>query len=406
MAVGLNAPAKLLPIAGIRLGTGNTGTRYSDRPDLLLIECVTGTTITAVFTQNRFCAAPVVVAKRHLQVGSPRALLVNAGSANAGNGQQGIDDAMECCRSLATHLDCQPEEILPFSTGVIGERLAVPKLLSTLPDCINSLNAGGWLAAANSIMTTDTIPKGCSRQITVEGKTITISGIVKGAGMIHPNMATLLVFIATDAAIVQATLDKILHECVDQSFNRITVDGDTSTNDACVLMATGQAKGINFSDPASQAYGQLLLALTSIFQELAQAIVRDAEGATKFVTIEVSGGESEADCAEVANTIASSPLVKTALFASDPNWGRILAAIGRARIDRLDIDQVDISINDVNILHRGCVDEDYSEEKGQAAMKPDELHIQVSLGNGDAHACVWTSDLSHEYIQINSEYRS
>ncbi len=406
MPVGLSNLPTLHPVSGIRLGTAKAGIRKPDRRDLVVIECARGTRAAAVFTKNRFCAAPVVVAREHLSKTVPRALLINTGFANAGTGAPGEVDARACCEALARELKCTPQEILPFSTGVIGERLPVGRIVAGLPDCVTGLGESGWSEAAHGIMTTDTVPKGASRQVRLDGKTATITGIAKGAGMIRPDMATMLSFVATDAVISQSALQACLAAAVNGSFNRITVDGDTSTNDACLLFATGRAGHAPIESAGGKAYETLVQAVSDVCRNLAQAIIRDAEGVTKFITIEVGGGASESDCLEVAYTIAHSPLVKTAFFASDPNWGRILAAIGRAPIPRLDVDRVSIHLDDVCVVHNGGLATDYAEAKGLAVMKQPEIRVRVDLGAGSARATVWTSDLSHDYVRINAEYRS
>lgn len=406
MAVGLQELPTLHPVPGIRLGTTSAGIRKKDRRDLVIIGCAPGTLAAATFTKNRFCAAPVTVAREHLAHSTPRALLVNTGIANAGTGKPGIEDALACCEALAKHLDCQPEEILPFSTGVIGERLPRERLLAGMPACVANLSEAGWVEAAHGIMTTDSLPKGSSRKIKIGSHVVTITGIAKGAGMIRPDMATMLAFVATDAAIAPGALQACVTSAVNRSFNRITVDGDTSTNDACVLLATGIAGHSVIDRTDDENYPTFLNAVTEVFMDLAQAIVRDAEGATKFITIEVKKGRSESDCLAVAYTIAHSPLVKTAFFASDPNWGRILAAIGRAPIDHLDIDKVAIYLNDLCVMRHGAPDGGYSEAKGLAEMRMAEIRIGVELGTGSVSTRIWTSDLSHDYVRINAEYRT
>lgn len=406
MPVGLTKLPVLHPVAGIRLGTTAAGIRKKDRRDLVLIECAPGTHAAAVFTKNRFCAAPVTVAREHLAKAAPRALLINTGFANAGTGEPGLEDARACCAALARQLGCRTEEILPFSTGVIGERFPRERIITGLPACQAALDENGWTEAAHGIMTTDTVPKGSSRQTRIGSHTVTVTGIAKGAGMIRPDMATLLAFTATDAAVTPAILQACVSAAVNQSFNRITVDGDTSTNDACVLLATGAAGNSVINRAEGESYAVLLRTVTEVFMELAQAIVRDAEGATKFITIEVRGGRTESDCLAVAYTIAHSPLVKTAFFASDPNWGRILAAVGRAPIAQLDVGKVAIHLNETRVVHNGALDTDYTEAKGLAVMRLPEIRIGVDLGAGPAAARVWTSDLSHDYVRINAEYRS
>lgn len=403
MAVGLNDLPVLHPVPGIRLGTTAAGIRKIDRRDLVVIECTSGTKAAAVFTKNRFCAAPVIVAREHLTKHMPRALLINTGFANAGTGEPGVADARACCEALARKLGCTLEEVLPFSTGVIGERLPLERVLAGLPACVSALKENGWAEAASGIMTTDTAPKGSSRRVTIGGQTMTVTGIAKGAGMIRPDMATMLAFIATDARVASSVLQDALAAAANVSFNRITVDGDTSTNDSCVLLASGKGTTVEPRGDGQAAFQQ---ALTEVCTDLAQAIVRDGEGATKFMTIEVMGGTSEADCLEIAYTIAHSPLVKTAFFASDPNWGRILAAIGRASVARLDVNTVTIHLNDVAVVKRGALAPDYTEAKGAAVMRAAEIRVRVGLGLGTAAAQIWTTDLSSEYVRINAEYRS
>lgn len=406
MPVGLTGLPPLHPVPGIRLGTARAHIRKPDRRDLVVIECAPGTRAAAVFTQNRFCAAPVIVAREHLGQSAPRALLINTGFANAGTGEPGLADARASCAALARALKCQPREVLPFSTGVIGERLPMDRLTAGLSACLATLNESGWGEAAQGIMTTDTVPKGASRQFTLDGKTITVTGMAKGAGMIRPDMATLLAFVATDAVVSAGALQACLNAAVNHSFNRITVDGDTSTNDSCLLLATGKAGNDKIRDANGAAYAALARAVAELSAELAQAIVRDAEGITKFITLEVRGGASESDCLAVAYTIAHSPLVKTAFFASDPNWGRILAAIGRAPIPQLDVGKVSIHLEDVCVVRNGGLATDYTETAGREVMRRSEIHVRVDLGAGKASAAVWTSDLSHDYVRINAEYRT
>ena len=406
MAVGLSQLPTLYPVKGIRLATGSAGIKYEDRPDLVVIEIAPGSQAAAVFTRNRFCAAPVTVARKHISEAPPRALLINAGNANAGTGDLGLAHALACCDALAEQLGCKGEEVLPFSTGVIGECLSVKPLVDALPACISHLSESGWADAAHGIMTTDTVAKGVSREFELEGKPATITGIVKGAGMICPDMATMLAFIATDAAVTRDVLQECINQSAMHSFNRITVDGDTSTNDSFVLLATGQGQVPLIDSVDSVEFMQLAQVVSQVATELAQAIVRDAEGATKFITIDVMGGVSEAECLEVAYTIAHSPLVKTAFFASDPNWGRILAAIGRAKIRELDVRSVSIYLDQVKIVSQGAVDPEYTESQGQAVMDQSEINLKVDLGIGSETARIWTSDLSHDYVQINADYRS
>lgn len=405
MAVGLSAPSTLHPIEGIRIGSCAAGLRYPNRRDLVVVEIAPGTEVAAAFTRNRFCAAPIQVAHEHLQRSRPRAFMINTGYANAGLGAVGLEDARACCNALAAVLGCTPEQVLPFSTGVVGERLPVDRLTAALPRCVAALDASGWLHAAQGIMTTDTVAKGVSKRITMGEHTITVTGIAKGAGMIRPDMATMLAFVATDAAITQEALQTCIAHAVTHSFNRITVDGDTSTNDACVLLATHRA-GVRIGEDNDAALAQLAEAFTDVCVELAQAIVRDAEGATKFITIEVVGGESDRDCLEIAYTVAHSPLVKTAFFASDPNWGRILAAVGRSNVDKLDVSALSICLDDVRVVNQGAVDPQYTETKGQAVMRKPEITVRVDLGSGPSSVRIWTADLSHDYVRINAEYRS
>jgi len=402
MAVGLKAPESLNPVAGIRLGTACAGIKYPDRRDVVVFELAGKSSCAAVFTRNAFCAAPVVVARDHLRHQSPRYFVINTGNANAGTGESGERDARATCEALAGLTGCEPQQVLPFSTGVIGEALPMTPLLAGLEPALESLAADNWVAAAEGIMTTDTLPKGCSETLEIDGQRITVTGIAKGAGMIRPDMATMLAFVATDAAIDAPQLQALLQQAVDQSFNRITVDGDTSTNDACLLVATGQS-GVTL-DSSNQAL--LGAVINRVCRTLAQAIVRDGEGATKFVTIEVQGGRDAHECLQVAYTIAHSPLVKTALFASDPNWGRILAAVGRAGIAALDLEAVRILLGDVCIVEQGGRAASYTESAGQAVMDRAEIRIRVELGRGEAAETVWTTDLSYDYVKINAEYRT
>jgi glutamate N-acetyltransferase/amino-acid N-acetyltransferase len=404
VAVGYQGLPRLHPVAGIEVATLSAGIKTPGRRDLVLFSLQPGSSVAAVFTRNAFCAAPVVVAREHLGVTAPRYLLVNTGNANAGTGEVGMRDAQQSCNRIAEVMGCNAEEVLPFSTGVIGEPLPMPKLLDTMPGFPSALVADGWEDAAHGIMTTDTVAKGASRQLELGGKTVTITGISKGSGMIRPDMATMLAYVATDAAISQPLLQEFLNSAVKHSFNRITVDGDTSTNDACVLMATGQS-GVAIEQGGDE-YAHFVEALTEVCQQLAQLIVRDGEGATKFISIEVNAGRDESECEQVAYTIAHSPLVKTALFASDPNWGRILAAVGRAGIADLDLEALSIYLGDVCIVRDGGRAADYSEEQGQAVMDRDEITIRVELARGDSSAVLWTCDFSYDYVRINAEYRT
>lgn len=395
----------LLAVKGIKLGTSCANIKHAKRRDLVIIELSADTHCVAVFTQNSYCAAPVQIAKQHIHQIPPRYCLINTGNANAGTGQSGLDNALNCCQRLAELGQCNKNQVLPFSTGVIGEDLQMDKMFAGIPDALSKLSENGWNDAAYGIMTTDTVAKGGSRQITIDGEIITLTAIAKGSGMIRPDMATMLAYIATDAKISSPLLQQCLQQAVAISFNRITVDGDTSTNDACVLIATGRA-GNKQLDSDSVNAAVFIAELNALCLHLAQAIVRDAEGATKFVTVSVAQAESKAEAKKVAYTIAHSPLVKTALFASDPNWGRILAAVGRAGIDQLDISGVNIFLGGVCIVRNGGIDSDYIEEKGQIVMNRHEITITVELSRGDVSATIWTSDLSHEYVRINSEYRS
>ena len=395
------------PVKGIRLATVAAGVRYAGRDDMVVIECQAGTSCAAVFTRNRFSAAPVQVARQHLKQTAPRALLINSGNANAGTGEQGTLDAVQCCQLLANILGCNVTEVLPYSTGVIGQYLPVPAFEQAMPACVNKLreDSDAWDRAAKAIMTTDTVSKLFSRKTIINGFEVTLTGMSKGAGMIRPDMATMLAFVATDAVIEQPVLQKLLNESTALSFNRITVDGDTSTNDACTLLASGAAEMSPIA-VGSNEYDQFFTALTGLMQDLAQAIIRDAEGATKFITINVSGAATEDDCSAVAYTVAESPLVKTALYASDPNWGRILAAVGRAPVSEMNINQVSIWLNDVAIVTAGKPDQGYTEEAGQKAVAGADISIDIRLGDSTKSVTVWTSDLSHEYIRINAEYRT
>jgi len=392
----------LLPVAGVQLATAAAGISYADRTDITLIEITEGSTVSAIFTQNAFCAAPVTIAKQHLSSNTPRYLLINAGNANAGTGQAGIDAANACCDAVAAEFNCMPAEILPFSTGVIGENLPVDKIKAVTADLSIDLNPHHWLAAANAIMTTDTVPKGVSCQMSIGNQVITITGIAKGVGMIRPDMATMLAYITTDAKINKTLLDQCLKDAADQSLNRITVDGDTSTNDSCVLVATGQSE-VAISDLNLKEFQT---ALNKVFEILAKALVRDGEGATKLITINVDGAENINESDRVAYTVAHSPLVKTAFFASDPNWGRILAAVGRSGVKDLDINNLKIFLNDICIVENGGRSDSYSEELGQKVMSETEITITIRLNRGSANSQIWTCDFSYDYVKINAEYRS
>ena len=406
MAVGAASQFPLAEISGLRLGAAKAGIRYGDRLDLVVMELSPASTVAAVFTRNAFYAAPVQVAKDHWNQGSGanRYLLVNTGNANAGNGQQGIQDCVKSCEALAALCDVDVSSVLPFSTGVIGEALPVDKLIAGLPAALEDLDQKNWERAAEGILTTDTRSKGASRTIHHENQVLNVSGISKGSGMIRPDMATMLAYVATDAVVPQALLQQMLLDCNEGSFNRITVDGDTSTNDACILVATG--KGARVDSVESPLYVALMEAIREVCIELAQAIVRDGEGATKFVEVQVNGARSSAEALQVANTVASSPLVKTALFAADPNWGRILAAVGRAGVTQLELDAVEIYLGDSRIVTQGGRAAEYTEEDGQAALAGDEIVIRIELGRGAHQEKVWTCDLSHDYVSINADYRS
>ncbi len=402
MAVGWTGLPRLEPVAGIRVGTAKAHIKKPDRRDLVLFELAEGSVCAATFTRNRFRAAPVQVAQQHLASGAPRYLLINTGYANAGMGEQGLRDALASCAAVDELTGCGAQRVLPFSTGVIGEPLPVDRIRAGLPQALAALDADGWALAAEGIMTTDTVPKGSSRRFEVGGRSYTITGISKGAGMIKPNMATMLAFIATDARVAPDALQALLGQAVRRSFNRITVDGDTSTNDSCVLVATGAAGGPELGADCAE----LAAAVTAVCEELAQAIVRDGEGATRFITVEVRDGADEAECERVAYAIAESPLVKTALFAGDPNWGRILAAVGRAGVDDLDVDRVRLFLDDLCIAERGGRAPGYREEDAAAVVRKPEFTVGVSLGRGEARATVWTCDLSYDYVRINADYRS
>jgi glutamate N-acetyltransferase/amino-acid N-acetyltransferase len=404
MAVGLTPPPALAPVPGVWLGTATAGIRYSGRPDLALMAFAEGSEVACVFTRNAFRAAPVTIAEAHLGMTRPRFALINAGNANAGNGQRGVRDAMRCCELLAAAAGVAPAAVLPFSTGVIGEPLNLAAFRAGIPAALSALGEDGWLAAAQAMMTTDTVAKGASRRIPCAGGVVTITGIAKGAGMIRPDMATMLAFVATDARVEPTHLAELLAGAVDASFHCISVDGDTSTNDACLLVATGRS-GVTV-DAGSAESAALSAGLREVCTDLAQAIVRDGEGATKFITIEVRGGIDVAECRRVAFAVAHSPLVKTAFYASDPNWGRILAAVGRAGVEGLALGDVGISLSGVRVVQGGERDGAYTEAAGQAAMARAEITLVIELGRGAAEARIWTTDLSHEYVRINAEYRT
>lgn len=402
----VNNAAELKQVAGVRVASVASAIRYQDRLDLVLIEIAPGAAVAGVFTRNAFCAAPVQIARRHLSEngGAARYLLINTGNANAGTGLKGVADALSCCSYVSALADVEVSAVLPFSTGVIGENLPIKKIEAALPHAFAALG-GKWLEAAQGIMTTDTRPKARSATVSCGGHDIVITGIAKGAGMIKPNMATLLSFVFTDAKLDQSLLQALLARVVDQSFNRITVDGDTSTNDCCVLVATGKSE-VTISSDYPESLARFEEALQSLVRELAMDIIRDAEGAKKFVTVDVTGGANIEECLKVAYTIAESPLVKTAISASDPNWGRILAAVGRAGLDELDVDKIAIYLGEVCIVENGTLASAYSEQQGQAVMDRTDITIRVLLNRGDAREIVWTSDLSEDYVRINASYRS
>lgn len=391
-------------VAGIRIGTTCAQIKQAVRDDLTLFEIAPNSSTAAVFTQNAFCAAPVTLSKKHLHNTAPRFLLINSGNANAGTGAQGLQDALSSCASVAAQASCTSEAVLPFSTGVIGVSLPVEKICKAIPVVFQNLSADNWDKAARAIMTTDTVPKLVSRQAEIGGHLVTVTGISKGAGMIRPDMATMLGFIATDASVPQSLLQECLNYAANRSFNRVTIDGDTSTNDACVLVATG--KGMLSVNAADEAYLQLRDLITEVCVSLAQAIVRDGEGATKFITVRVEQGADAQECLDVAYTIAHSPLVKTAFFASDANWGRILAAVGRAGLNNLDLDKIKIYLGDVCIVENGGRAPSYTEAQGQAVMSEKEITIRVLLARGYALEDVWTCDFSYDYVKINAEYRT
>jgi glutamate N-acetyltransferase/amino-acid N-acetyltransferase len=409
MPVNLSAPRpeSLHPIPGVRLGVTEAGVRKAQRKDLTVMLLDEGASVAGVFTQNRFCAAPVQVCREHLAAGRGiRAIVINTGNANAGTGQTGLQHARRTCQALAALLGVAAEQVLPFSTGVIMEPLPLDRIEAGLPAAVADAREDHWARAAEGIMTTDTVPKACSTQLVIDGVPVRITGISKGAGMIRPNMATMLGFLATDARISQAVMQQLALELAEGSFNRITVDGDTSTNDSFVVIASNKAGHAPIEDLESPAGRQLRQAMLEVARQLAQAIVRDGEGATKFITIRVEGGRSSAECRQVAYAIAHSPLVKTAFYASDPNLGRILAAVGYAGIADLDQSSIDLYLDDVHVAERGGRHPLYREEDGQRVMKQSEITVRVRLGRGTAQETVWTCDLSHDYVSINADYRS
>lgn len=409
MPVNLAAPnpADLLAVPGVEIGIAMAGVRKANRRDLTVITLAEGAAVAGVFTQNRFCAAPVQICREQLAAGhAPRALLVNTGNANAGTGADGLARARATCAALAQRLSVRPEQVLPFSTGVIMETLPVDRIEAALPAALADCRPDQWGAAAEAIMTTDTVAKAASRQLTIGGATVTVTGIAKGAGMIRPNMATMLGFVATDANIATHALQALVREAADRSFNRITVDGDTSTNDCFMLIASRRAAHAEIGELESPEGAALRDAVISVAQQLAQAIVRDGEGATKFITVRVDGGKTKEECRLVAYAIAHSPLVKTAFFASDPNLGRILAAVGYAGIADLDQGLIDLYLDDVHVATQGGRHPAYQEADGQRVMKQSEITVRVDLHRGQARATVWTCDFSHDYVTINADYRS
>jgi glutamate N-acetyltransferase/amino-acid N-acetyltransferase len=401
MATGNGTLPTLHPVTGFKLGTASAGIKTPGRKDLVVMEIVKGSTVAGLFTQNAFCAAPVIVAKKHLAAISPKYLLVNTGNANAGTGKQGMTDALQSCDALAAVTSSNKVQVLPFSTGVIGEPLPIDRLIGGMPAAVAALSENGWADAAEGILTTDTRAKGASLRYGTDSK-ITITGITKGSGMIKPNMATMLGYVATDAAVDAELLHRALRLANEKSFNRITVDSDTSTNDAVILVATGSS-GVTIDE---ETFDQFVSQLKTVFTDLAQAIIRDGEGAGKFVSVVIEGAVDTDEALAVAYTIAESPLVKTALAASDPNWGRILAAIGRAGLTNLDVNAVQVYLNSVLIAENGARAASYTEEAGQAAMQPEDIEIRVSLNRGQTQETIWTTDLTYEYVRINAEYRT
>ncbi|MBX3604249.1 MAG: bifunctional glutamate N-acetyltransferase/amino-acid acetyltransferase ArgJ [Piscinibacter sp.] len=409
MPVNLSAPnpADLHPVAGVELGVAMAGVRKANRRDVLVVRLAEGSAVAGVFTQNRFCAAPVQVCREHLAAGATvRAIVVNTGNANAGTGADGLARARSTCAALGGLLGVPPQQVLPFSTGVIMETLPNDRIEAALPAALADAKAANWALAAEAIMTTDTVPKAASRQVQIGGRTVTVTGISKGAGMIRPNMATMLGFVATDAVVAPGLMQDLVREAADRSFNRITIDGDTSTNDSFVLIATQRAGHAPITQIESPEGAVLREAVIAVAQQLAQAIVRDGEGATKFITVRVDGGRTKEECRHAAYAIAHSPLVKTAFFASDPNLGRILAAVGYAGIADLDQAGIDLFLDDVHVVHQGGRRPEYREEDGARVMKQSEITVRIDLNRGPAHATVWTCDFSVDYVKINADYRS
>jgi glutamate N-acetyltransferase/amino-acid N-acetyltransferase len=402
MATGKNTFPTMHPVAGFQLGTTSAGIKVAGRKDVVVMKIEQGSTVAGVFTQNRFCAAPVHIAKQHMQLTTPSYFLINTGNANAGTGEQGMADSLSCCQAVADAAKVAPQEVLPYSTGVIGEPLPVDLICHSVPAALDQLSENGWADAAEGILTTDTRPKGASIQCDINGSPVTITGICKGSGMIKPNMATMLGYVATDAAIDEELLHAALQKANGKSFNRITVDGHTSTNDAVMLVATGSS-GVQIDEANFELF---LEQLTAIFTELAQSIIRDGEGANKFVTVTVDSAENIKEALAVAYAVAESPLVKTALTASDPNWGRILAAVGRADVSDLDVSKIQISLNSVLIAENGGRAPSYTEAQGQQAMQAEDIEILIQLNRGQVSETLWTTDLSYEYVRINAEYRT
>jgi glutamate N-acetyltransferase/amino-acid N-acetyltransferase len=402
MATGKNTFPTMHPVAGFQLGTTSAGIKVAGRKDVVVMKIEQGSTVAGVFTQNRFCAAPVHIAKQHMQLTTPSYFLINTGNANAGTGEQGMTDSLSCCQAVADAAKVAPQEVLPYSTGVIGEPLPVDLICHSVPAALDQLSENGWADAAEGILTTDTRPKGASIQCDINGSPVTITGICKGSGMIKPNMATMLGYVATDAMIDEELLHAALQKANGKSFNRITVDGDTSTNDAVMLVATGSS-GVQIDEANFELF---LEQLTAIFTELAQSIIRDGEGANKFVTVTVDSAENIKEALAVAYAVAESPLVKTALTASDPNWGRILAAVGRADVSDLDVSKIQISLNSVLIAENGGRAPSYTEAQGQQAMQAEDIEILIQLNRGQVSETLWTTDLSYEYVRINAEYRT
>ncbi|MNF50523.1 Arginine biosynthesis bifunctional protein ArgJ [compost metagenome] len=405
MAVGLGPLPTLHPVPGFELGIASAGIKRPGRKDVVVMRCAEGSTVAGVTTTNAFCAAPVLITRERL-AGDVRYLLTNTGNANAGTGPDGLVRARRSCAKLAELAGVDEGAVLPFSTGVIGEPLPVEKIEGALAAALADLKVDNWVQAAEGIMTTDTQPKGACRQFQHDGVTVTITGISKGAGMIRPNMATMLGYIATDAKVARGVLQDLVRDAANKSFNRITIDGDTSTNDCCMLIATGQAALPEITAASGELFAKLKQAVFDVFMEIAQAIVRDGEGATKFVTVQVNGGGNHQECLDVAYAVAHSPLIKTALFASDPNWGRILAAVGYAGVPQLDVSKIDVFLGDVCIASQGGRAATYTEAQGAEVMAREEIGIRIELGRGDCSETIWTTDLSHEYVKINAEYRT